>query len=220
MTDSGSSPIETFKVVLLGEMGVGKTSIIAQFMDQTFQEDLQSSTGGTFSSKTFTYGGGKLLKFEIWDTAGQERYRSLTTMFYKDANAACLVYDITRKLTFEEMQNYWVQQIKENAPKDLILIIVGNKSDLTDEEEVDEDTARKFAEDLNAMFFTTSAKNYSGICDLFIQIAKKYTKADDVQIQNEEDCTNTMKDGDVKKAGSVKLSKKKSEEKHKKRKCC
>ena len=110
---------ETFKVVLLGETGVGKTSIISQFVDQNFQEDIQPSTGGTFSSKTFIYENNKLLKFEIWDTAGQERYRSLTTMFYKEANAAILVYDITRVNTFDEIKTYWAKQIKESAPENI-----------------------------------------------------------------------------------------------------
>ena len=76
--------IESFKVVLVGESGVGKTSIITQFIDQTFQEDIQSTTGGTFSTKSVVCDGGKVLKFEIWDTAGQEKYRSLTTMFYQN----------------------------------------------------------------------------------------------------------------------------------------
>ena len=107
--------IESFKVVLVGESGVGKTSIITQFIDQTFQEDQQSTTGGTFSTKSVICEGGKILKFEIWDTAGQEKYRSLTTMFYKDANAAVMVYDVTRKESFDEIKNYWSNQIKENS---------------------------------------------------------------------------------------------------------
>jgi small GTP-binding protein len=166
MKDSDST-IGTYKVVLLGEAGVGKTSIIAQFMDQTFQSDLQSSTGGTYSSKSFTYGDNKVITLEIWDTAGQERYRSLTTMFYKDANAACLIYDITRKITFEEIQTYWVEQIRENAPQDIMLILVGNKSDLTDKEEVDEGIARDYAREIGAIYCTTSAKDYIQTCDLY-----------------------------------------------------
>ena len=110
---------ETFKIVILGETGVGKTSIISQYIDSIFQEDLQATTGGSFSSKTYTYDNGKLLKLEIWDTAGQERYRSLTKMFYKDAGAAVLVYDITSNFSFEELKNYWVREIKDNAPKDI-----------------------------------------------------------------------------------------------------
>ena len=216
---------ETFKVVLLGEAGVGKTSIISQFVDQNFQEDIQSSTGGTFSSKTFIYGNNKLLKFEIWDTAGQERYRSLTTMFYKEANAAVLVYDITRVDSFDEIKVYWSKQVKESAPDNIILVLCANKSDLIKEEKVDEEMARKYAEEIGATFCSTSAKNAFGISDLFLQIAKKYTKCNDIRIKNDDEEIVTQ-DDDVQevsknKRGSVKIthnSVNKKEEK--KKKCC
>ena len=207
-----NNQIEVFKVVLFGESGVGKTSIISQFIDSSFQEDIQSSSGGTFSSKTFTYGDGKILKLEIWDTAGQERYRALTKMFYKDADAAILVYDITRKITFEEMQNYWVQQIKESAPENIILAIAGNKSDLPDED-VDEEMARKYAKELGAMFCTTSAKSNFGITDLFLRIAKKYTGADNIQIVNEDD--NFPQKQIMRKNGTMKITKEKTLKKKK-----
>ena len=161
------SEIESFKVVLVGESGVGKTSIITQFIDQTFQEDQQSTTGGTFSTKSVKCGNNKTLKFEIWDTAGQERYRSLTKMFYKDANAAILVYDITRKDSFEQLKLYWAEQIKE-CPENIILVIAANKSDLFQKEEVDEEEARKLASDLGAIFVGTSAKQVESINLLFI----------------------------------------------------
>ena len=215
--------IETFKLVILGESGVGKTSIISQFIDNNFQDDIQSSTGGTFSSKTFTYSGNKILKFEIWDTAGQERYRSLTKMFYKDANAAVLVYDITRKRSFEELQTYWTEQIKESAPPNIILAVVGNKSDLAKEEEVDEEIARNYAEELGALFFSTSAKNRAGIDDLFLQIAKKHTGTNDVKIKmEEEDTINQInQNDDIKKNGSMRITKEKTFKKEeKKKKCC
>ena len=179
--------IESFKVVLVGESGVGKTSIITQFIDQTFQEDIQSTTGGTFSTKSVVCDGGKILKFEIWDTAGQEKYRSLTTMFYKDANAAVMVYDVTRKDSFEEMKNYWANQIKENSPENIILAIAANKSDLIEQETVDEEEARNFAKELNAIFVTTSAKSSEGINSLFEEIAKKYSGATNITIKEEED---------------------------------
>ena len=216
---------ETFKVVLLGETGVGKTSIISQFVDQNFQEDIQPSTGGTFSSKTFIYENNKLLKFEIWDTAGQERYRSLTTMFYKEANAAILVYDITRVNTFDEIKTYWAKQIKESAPENIILVICANKSDLIKEEKVDEEMVRKFAQDIGAIFCSTSAKNSFGISDLFLQIAKKYTKCDDIRIKNddEEIAPQEEDDRDVNmiKRGSVKITNNNNNKKEdKKKKCC
>ena len=178
--------VESFKVVLVGESGVGKTSIITQFIDQTFQEDQQSTTGGTFSTKSVICDGGKILKFEIWDTAGQERYRALTKMFYKDANAAIMVYDITRKDSFEELKTYWSQQIKECSPEGIILAISANKSDLIEQENVDEEEARNFGKELGAIFVNTSAKNTQGINNLFEEIAKKYTGSSTITIKEEE----------------------------------
>ena len=136
MDDSGA---ESLKVVLLGESGVGKTSIISQLMEQEYNDE-QTSTMNF---------GDKALCFEIWDTAGQEKYRALTKMFYKDAGAAILVYDITREVSFEELKNYWANQVKENAPKKIVLVIAANKSDLIDSEKVDEKTGREFAKEIN-----------------------------------------------------------------------
>ena len=112
---------QTCKVVLLGESGVGKTCIIARFINNTFEENLISTTGASYAGKTMTFDeyGGKSIRFEIWDTAGQEKYRSLTKIFYKDAGAAILVYDITRKESYEEIQKYWFNQIKDHAPKNI-----------------------------------------------------------------------------------------------------
>jgi len=212
-----SEGIESFKVVLVGESGVGKTSIITQFIDQTFQEDQQSTTGGTFSTKSVVCDNGKTLKFEIWDTAGQERYRSLTKMFYKDANAAVLVYDITRKDSFEELQTYWAEQIKESSPSNIILAIAANKSDLINKEAVDEDQARNFAQSLGAIFASTTATTVESINDLFIQIAKKYTGSNEIRIKEEDDVQVQQDD---KKEG-MKLTKEKAENKqHKRRGFC
>ena len=112
---------QTCKVVLLGESGVGKTCIIARFINNTFEENLISTTGASYAGKTMTFDeyDGKSIKFEIWDTAGQEKYRSLTKIFYKDAGAAILVYDITRKESYEEIKKYWINQIKDFAPKNI-----------------------------------------------------------------------------------------------------
>ena len=205
--------VESFKVVLVGESGVGKTSIITQFIDQTFQEDQQSTTGGTFSTKSVICDNGKTLKFEIWDTAGQERYRSLTKMFYKDANAAVLVYDITRKDSFEELQNYWSQQIKESSPPNIILAIAANKSDLISQEAVEEEKAREFANELGAIFVSTTATTVESINELFIEIAKKYTNATDIKIKGDDDGQEQAEE----KNDNVKLSKDKANEKKEKK---
>ena len=211
--------IESFKVVLVGESGVGKTSIITQFIDQTFQEDQQSTTGGTSSTKSVICDGGKILKFEIWDTAGQEKYRSLTTMFYKDANAAVMVYDVTRKESFEELKNYWSGQIKESSPENIILAIAGNKSDLIEQETVDEGEARNFAKELNAIFVPTSAKNSEGINNLFEEIAKKYTGSSKITIKEDfEDEPHEQEQQQTK--GGVKIEGGAKKEKPKKKGFC
>jgi small GTP-binding protein len=100
---------------------------------------------------------------KIWDTAGQEKYRSIQKIFYKDANAAILVYDITRKTSFEEIQNYWISQIRENSSKLVIPVIAANKSDMWEYEEINLEAGKELANSSNGLFFETSAKNGSGI---------------------------------------------------------
>ena len=102
-SDGGENLI---KVVLVGETGVGKTSIISQFVDQIFEEELSSSVGGSFVSKNLVFNNGKIAKLQIWDTAGQERYRALSKLFYTNAIIAILVYDITSWITFDELKEY------------------------------------------------------------------------------------------------------------------
>jgi small GTP-binding protein len=184
---------EILKLVLIGESGVGKTSIITQFVDEKFVSDKQSTIGGTFNSKLVKCGNGKNLKLEIWDTAGQERYRSVTKLFYKDANAAILVYDITNKNSFDQLQKYWAEQVKESSPKNIIIAIAANKCDLFDKEVVDEKTAREFAKNIGAIFSLTSAKSTAGINDLFIQISKKYSGANSATIIEEKEENNEFK---------------------------
>ena len=164
---------ESFKIVLIGESGVGKTSIISQFINETFQVNMESTSGATFSSKVVTLSNKNKIKLEIWDTAGQERYRALTKMFYKDAAAAILVCDITDINSFVQIKEYWVDQIKQNNDN-IILIIVANKSDLYEKEAIDENEVRNYANELNANFIVSSALNRSGIEDIFVAVGNNY----------------------------------------------
>ena len=123
--DNEGEDAKTIKVVILGESGVGKTSIISRFINDTFDEELVTTTGASYVSKSMKFSDkNQVLNFEIWDTAGQEKYRSLTQIFYKDASIAILVYDITNKDSFDELQNYWYEQIKDSAPKNIGKFIV------------------------------------------------------------------------------------------------
>ena len=166
---------ESIKVVLIGESGVGKTSIISQFTKGVFNQDIMSTNGATFSTKKKEFKDlGKTLSFEIWDTAGQEKYRSLAKMFFKDAAVALLVYDVTSKKSFDELENYWMNLVKENGPKQVIMYIVGNKYDMSEKEAVNEGEARKYAESQNVSLWFTSAKDSTGIDELFGEIGLKY----------------------------------------------
>ena len=108
------------KVVLIGESGVGKTSIISRYISNTFCSVLTATPGASFTTKTIYIQECKQsIKFEIWDTAGQEKYRSLAKVFYKNAAVCILVYDITRKASFEELKNYWLNEIKANGSPNL-----------------------------------------------------------------------------------------------------
>ena len=160
---------KSVKAVLLGETAVGKTCIIARFINNTFENNIMSTTGASYAGKTMAFEefGGKCIKFEIWDTAGQEKYRALTKIFYKDAGVAILVYDITRKESFDELKDYWYNQIKECAPKNIVIGIAANKCDLYDNEQVSEDEARNFANEIGAVFKLTSASTNQGIEELF-----------------------------------------------------
>ena len=164
---------ESIKVVLIGESGVGKTSIISQFTKGVFNTDLMTTNGATFCTKKKEFKEyKKTLSFEIWDTAGQERYRSLAKMFFKDAAVALIVYDITSKKSFDEIKNYWMNLVRENGPKQIIMYIVGNKSDLN--EQVNEEEVRKYAESEQISVWLTSAKTATGIDELFEELGKKY----------------------------------------------
>jgi len=229
MSDEEEEEIESCKVVIVGESGVGKTSILSQFINDIFQINTESTSGATFSSKTVLCSNNNKIKLEIWDTAGQERFRALTKMFYKDAGAAIIVYDITKKESFKEIQNYWVKQIKEFNDK-IILVIVANKSDLIENEGTNEEEARKYANQINASFIVSSALNKSGIDDIFLTIGNRYFKIDnddDKNNNNNNKENNDNKDNNVNdkpKNNNIKLNidnvKKQNVEKKKKKGCC
>ena len=166
------SSVEGIKMVLIGESAVGKTSIIKRFTSDKFEIDSLSSLSAQISSKEIEINS-QIYNLDIWDTAGQEKYRALVKVFYKNSKAIILVYDITNQKSFDEVKNYWFPQTKENSDKDVVYGLVGNKSDLYDKEEVNENEAREFAKEINAIFFLTSALNKNGINDLFNQLAQK-----------------------------------------------
>ncbi len=116
MADEDEKQSIPCKVVLIGESGVGKTSIISRYISNTFSSVLMATPGANFTTKTvFLKDQNQSIKFEIWDTAGQEKYRALAKVFYKNAAVCILVYDITRRASFEELKKYWITELKANA---------------------------------------------------------------------------------------------------------
>ena len=174
MSDDEESEYIPCKVVLLGESGVGKTSIVSKYVSGTFSQYTMISTGSSFVTKNMEIDENNKIKFQIWDTAGEEKYRSLAKIFYKSAAAAVLVYDITVKSSFKGIKEYWAKEIKNNSPEDIIIAIAANKSDRYGEQQVSIQEGKDLARELNAIFQNTSAKLGTGIDDLFKLIGEKY----------------------------------------------
>ena len=193
------------KIVLLGDSGVGKTCLISRYLCGTFDNSCPTTNGASYASKELILENNEKIVLDIWDTAGQEKYKSLTRFFYKDASAAILVYDITKKETFTNLKTYWVQQLKDYGTNNIIIAIAGNKSDLYDKEQVSEDEAKEFADSIGASFELTSAKSNSGVNDLYMAVAETYLKKG-INNKNQEKEDIKLKKEDVTKT--------------KKRKCC
>ena len=175
------------KVVLVGESGVGKTSIIKQFTVHSFDPDCAVSISSQFTSKIVNISDtNKAIRYDLWDTAGQEKYRSLAKIFYKDAKIIMFVYEITNKKSFENLQSYWYKEVSANCLPNAIFALVGNKNDLYNKAEVEEKVAMDWADSIGAIFQTTSAKSNIGI-DLLFDIVGKKCLNPKYNYKNEED---------------------------------
>ena len=216
---SSENQNKTTKVVLIGDSGVGKTCIISRFISNEFEKELDSTDGASYGTKELYLP--KLKKkiiLDIWDTAGQEKYKSLTKFFYKDAQIIIMVYDITKKNSFENLKNQWYKEIQELSEKNYILAIVGNKSDLYENEKISEKEAREFAESINAIFELTSAQNNSGIQQLFEDVGMKYL-APNFQEKIEEEQKEKKVENNIK-ITKKNVKKTDEEQKTKKKKFC
>lgn len=175
------------KVVLIGESGVGKTCIVKQFTTKTFDSDCASSLSGQFNSKIISVGN-KNFRFDLWDTAGQERYRSLAKIFYKDADIIIFVYDITNQNSFDALQTYWYDQVNSNCKPNAVYALAGNKVDMFEVGQVNDQDASKWADKIGAIFHLTSAKRDEGITQLFENAGKKFLDPDyDYKKQDKQD---------------------------------
>ena len=151
---------EETKVILVGESGVGKTNLINIITGGDFNENENSTSAASFLMKELKVKD-KDYTIQLWDTIGNEGLRQLTKLFYNNSKIAIFVYDITRKMTFEELKNFWINDVEEKLGKDIIRGIVGNKIDLIFEEQVSEEEGEEYAKSIGALFLATSAKTDS-----------------------------------------------------------
>eukprot|EP00123_Amoebidium_parasiticum_P000349 comp10832_c0_seq1/m.5459 comp10832_c0_seq1/g.5459 ORF comp10832_c0_seq1/g.5459 comp10832_c0_seq1/m.5459 type:complete len:203 (-) comp10832_c0_seq1:775-1383(-) len=165
--------VHQFKLVLLGETAVGKSSLVLRFVKGQFNEHQLSTIGAAFLTQTVCLDD-TTVKFEIWDTAGQERYHSLAPMYYRGAQAAIVVYDVTNQESFERAKQ-WVSELQRQAAPNIIIALAGNKTDLPSHA-VDPDDAMTYAEENGLLFLETSAKTAQNVNELFLAIAKKLPK--------------------------------------------
>ncbi|XP_035529159.1 ras-related protein Rab-25-like [Morone saxatilis] len=150
-----------FKVVLIGESGVGKSNLLSRFTKNEFTHDSRTTIGVEFSTRTVQLSG-FTIKAQIWDTAGLERYRAITSAYYRGAVGALLVYDITKHLTYESVER-WLKELYDHADPHIVVMLVGNKTDLESERSVPTEEAQGFAEKNGLLFLETSALNSTNV---------------------------------------------------------
>lgn len=195
------------KVVLLGESGVGKTSILNRYISNIFVENQPQTVGATFQKKVVEHEGQKV-SLSIWDTAGQEVYRNLTPMYYRDAQMALIVFSVNDKISFDAVKE-WANQVKSSSPE-VIMLICGNKNDISDRA-VSYDDGLKIAEDLELPYIETSAENGNGIDNAFELLVDKYLNKTSLHAKNQLKRVNTV---------DIDTEENQQESKNKKKKCC
>jgi len=160
-----------FKYIIIGDTGVGKSCLLLQFTDKRFQPVHDLTIGVEFGARMITIDQ-RQIKLQIWDTAGQESFRSITRSYYRGAAGALLVYDITRRETFNHLTR-WLEEARQNANQSMVIMLIGNKSDLDHRRQVSFEEGEKFAKDHGLIFLETSAKTAANVEEAFIHTAQK-----------------------------------------------
>jgi len=164
----------SFKVVLLGEGRVGKTCLCLRYVQNSFSPDQESTIQATYLDKRLNVGK-RSVKLMIWDTAGQERFHALGPIYYRDANGALLVYDITDRDSFTKVR-HWVKELRKIVGKQIILVIAGNKADMEKKRQVEEAEAESYAQSVGAVHVLTSAKTGKNVETAFLELTKGMLK--------------------------------------------
>ncbi|CAK9207234.1 unnamed protein product [Sphagnum jensenii] len=166
-----NSSSSTIKLVLLGDGRVGKTSLVLRYVENVFSDKQVATVQASYLTKRLTVDG-QSVTLSIWDTAGQERFHALGPIYYRDADAALLVYDLLCKDSFDRVQS-WVKELRKMAPNNIVLAIAGNKSDMDKMQHVNVGDTERYAESIGATHFVTSAKLNAGINEVFLDVAHR-----------------------------------------------
>ena len=174
-TNNNTKEEYKFKVVVVGDSGVGKTNLIRRFVHDTFSKDSKATVGVEFLSKTYLINN-EVFKIEFWDTAGQERYKSITAAYYKGAKGALIVYDVTTQSSFDNV-NKWCKEIREKAAKNINMMMIGNKTDLKDKRVVEPEMSQEKAKALSMAVMETSALDATNVKEAFYQLLREMYKS-------------------------------------------
>ena len=192
-----------FKILMVGDSGVGKSCMLLRFVDQQYNETYISTIGVDFRIKTVNMNG-KSVKLQIWDTAGQERFRTITSSYYRGAHGVMIVYDVTSEQSFLHVKQ-WLQEISRYAGDDVLKILVANKCDQTNRKEVEYNTGKQLADDLSIKFVETSAKSGTNINEVFLNFADELLKNKSNSVDDKKMTAIHVKQMNDKKMKSINL---------------
>lgn len=171
-----AAAVPRVKLVLLGASGVGKSCLVLRYVRGQFDPTSKVTVGAAFMSHSVHLPDGTTIKFEIWDTAGQERYASLAPLYYRGASAAAVVYDITDRDTLVKAK-HWISELQKNASGNLVVVLVGNKTDLAEDRVVSEAEGQLFASSQGMLYVETSAKTAANTSELFESVARQIARS-------------------------------------------
>ena len=203
-----------FKYIIIGDSSVGKSNLLMKFAHNKFTKDYQATIGVEFGSKNIEINN-KVYRIQVWDTAGQENFRSLTRAYYKNCVCAIIVYDVTNKQSFENIQN-WLEDVHNQSPKTVLIALIGNKIDLDDKRVITFDEGKELALKNGIIFMETSAKTGEGVNEVFNYTAQEIEKKMKENYYNLKSETCGIKEGNIDNNG-INL---KDEKNNDKKGCC